>query len=67
MPAHLEAAKAGVEPYVNMAELPPEGKTVYPLLYGNAPWSAGHRRRNDAFWMAGDFGCMANASVDRWR
>jgi hypothetical protein len=21
----------------------------------------------DAFWMAGDFRCMANASIDKWR
>lgn len=68
MPAHLEAAKAGVEPYATWLKLPPEGKTDYPLLSGNAPVEmlviGGG---TDAFWMAGDFRCMANVSVDRWR
>ncbi|MFC1948190.1 hypothetical protein ACFLXY_09755 [Chloroflexota bacterium] len=68
MPAHLESAKAGVEPYASWLKLPPEGKTEYPLITKNSPIEmlviGGG---TDAFWMAGDFRCMANASVDKWR
>ena len=68
MPAHLESAKAGVEPYATWLKLPPEGKTEYPLITKNSPVEmlviGGG---TDAFWMAGDFRCMANASIDKWR
>ena len=68
MPAHLESAKAGVEPYASWLKLPPEGKTEYPLITKNSPVEmlviGGG---TDAFWMAGDFRCMANASIDKWR
>jgi hypothetical protein len=68
MPKNLESAKAGMEPFASWLKLPPEGKTTYPLLSGNAPAEmlviGGG---TDAFWMAGDFRCMANASVDKWR
>ena len=68
MPAHLESAKTGVEPYASWLKLPPEGKTEYPLITKNSPVEmlviGGG---TDAFWMAGDFRCMANASIDKWR
>ena len=68
MPAHLESAKAGIEPYASWLKLPPEGKTEYPLITKNSPVEmlviGGG---TDAFWMAGDFRCMANASIDKWR
>ena len=68
MPKDLEAAKAGVEPFASWLQLPPGGKTTYPLISANSPveilvMGGG----TDAFWMVGDFRCMANASVDRWR
>jgi hypothetical protein len=68
MPKDLESARAGVEPFASWQKLPPEGKTAYPLLSGNSPVEllvVGGG--TDAFWMAGDFRCMANASVDKWR
>ena len=68
MPADLEAAKAGVEPFASWLKLPPEGKTAYPLITKNSTVEmlvVGGG--TDAFWMAGDFRCMANASVDKWR
>jgi hypothetical protein len=68
MPAHLEAGQAGVEPYASWLKLPPEGKTEYPLITKNSSVETlVIGGGTDAFWMAGDFRCMANASVDRWR
>lgn len=68
MPAHLEAANAGVEPYASWLKLPPEGKTDYPLITKNSPVETlVIGGGTDAFWMAGDFRCMVNASVDKWR
>jgi hypothetical protein len=68
MPDHLKSAKAGIEPYASWLKLPPEGKTGYPLISSNSPVEilviGGG---TDAFWMTGDFRCMANASVDKWR
>ncbi len=68
MPKDLESAKAGIEPFASWLKLPPEGKTTYPLISNNAPAEmlviGGG---TDAFWMAGDLRCMANASVDKWR
>jgi len=68
MPAHLDAAKAGIEPFASWLKLPPEGKTTYPLITKNSPVEilviGGG---TDAFWLAGDFRCMANASVDKWK
>jgi len=68
MPDDLESAKAGVEPFASWLNLPPEGKTTHPLISSNAPVEmlvVGGG--TDAFWMAGDFRCMATASVDKWR
>ena len=68
MPAHLESAKAGIEPYASWLKLPPEGKTEYPLITKNSPVETlVIGGGTDAFWMAGDFRCMANASIDKWR
>ncbi|MBN2240550.1 MAG: hypothetical protein JW712_12320 [Dehalococcoidales bacterium] len=68
MPKDLDAAREGVEPYASWLKLPPEGKTGYPLLSVYSPVEmlviGGG---TDAFWMAGDFRYMANASIDTWR
>jgi hypothetical protein len=68
MPNDLESARAGVEPFASWLKLPPEAKTTHPLIHLNTPveilvLGGG----TDAFWMAGDFSCMASASVDKWR
>jgi|WetSurMetagenome_2_1015567.scaffolds.fasta_scaffold32579_1 hypothetical protein len=68
MPDHLESAKAGVEPFASWLKLPPGAKTNHPLILNNATVEimvVGGG--TDAFWMAGDFSCMATASVDNWR
>ncbi|OGN90043.1 MAG: hypothetical protein A2158_06340 [Chloroflexi bacterium RBG_13_46_14] len=68
MPDDLESARAGVEPFASWLKLPPEGKTKHPLIPSNATVEmlvVGGG--TDAFWMAGDFSCMAAASVDKWR
>jgi hypothetical protein len=68
MPDDLESARGGVEPFASWLNLPPEGKTTHPLVSSNAPVEmlvVGGG--TDAFWMAGDFRCMATASVDKWR
>jgi len=68
MPADLESAKAGIEPFAYWLKLPPGAKTTHPLILSNATIEilvVGGG--TDAFWMAGDFSCMATASVDKWR
>jgi hypothetical protein len=68
MPADLESAKAGIEPFASWLKLPPGAKTTHPLILNNATVEilvVGGG--TDAFWMAGDFSCMAMASVDKWR
>jgi hypothetical protein len=68
MPADLESARAGVEPFASWLKLPPGAKTTHPLILNNATVEimvVGGG--TDAFWMAGDFNCMATASVDKWR
>jgi hypothetical protein len=68
MPDDLEAARAGIEPFTSLLKLPPEVDSPRPLILSNAPVEilvVGGG--TDAFWMAGDFYCLASASVDRWR
>jgi hypothetical protein len=68
MPDDLESARAGVEPFASWLKLPPGAKTTHPLILNNATVEimvVGGGA--DAFWMAGDFNCMATASVDEWR
>lgn len=68
MPDDLKSAGAGVEPFASWLKLPPEAKTTHPLILKKAPVEimvVGGG--TDAFWMAGDFYCMASASVDKWR
>jgi hypothetical protein len=68
MPDDLESARAGVEPFASWLKLPPGAKTTHPLILNSATVEimvVGGGA--DAFWMAGDFNCMATASVDEWR
>ena len=68
MPDDLEAARAGIEPFASLLKLPPEVDSPRPLILSNAPVEilvVGGG--TDAFWMAGDFYCLASASVDQWR
>ncbi len=68
MPDNLEAARKGMEPFASWLKLPPGAKTTHPLILNNATVEilvVGGG--TDAFWMAGDFSCMATASVDQWR
>ncbi len=68
MPDDLESAKAGIEPFASMLRQPPEAKSPRPLILQDAPVEilvVGGG--TDAFWMAGDFFCLASASVDMWR
>jgi hypothetical protein len=68
MPDDLESAKAGVEPFASWLKLLPGAKTTHPLILNNATVEimvVGGG--TDAFWMAGDFSCMATALVDNWR
>jgi hypothetical protein len=68
MPADLESARAGIEPFASWLKLPPGAKTTHPLILNNATVEimvVGGG--TDAFWMVGDFSCMATASVDKWR
>ncbi len=68
MPGDLEAAKAGAEPFASLLKLPPEAASPRPLILRNAPVEiivVGGG--TDAFWMVGDFNCLASASVDMWR
>jgi hypothetical protein len=68
MPDDLESAKAGIEPYASLLKLPLEAASQYPLILRNSQVEilvVGGG--TDAFWMAGDFSCMATVSIDKWR
>jgi hypothetical protein len=68
MPGDLEDARAGVEPFASLLELAPEAKSQRPLILRNAPVEmVVVGEGTDAFWMGGDFSCVAFASVDMWR
>jgi hypothetical protein len=68
MPDDLESAKAGIEPFASLLKQPPEAKSPRPLILQDAPVEVlVVGGGTDAFWMAGDFFCLASASVDRWR
>ncbi len=68
MPDDLESARAGIEPFASFLKLPPEVDSQRPLILSNVPVEilvVGGG--TDAFWMAGDFNCLASVSVDMWR
>jgi hypothetical protein len=68
MPDDLISARAGIEPFASLLKLPTEAKAPRPLILQDAPIEilvVGGG--TDAFWMAGDFYCLASASVDMWR
>ncbi len=68
MPDDLESARNGIEPFTSWLKFPPGAKTTHPLILNNATVEilvVGGG--TDAFWMTGDFSCMATASVDKWR
>jgi len=68
MPGDLESAKAGAEPFASLLKLPPETPSPRPLILRNAPVEiVVVGGGTDAFWMVGDFNCLASASVDMWR
>jgi hypothetical protein len=68
MPDDLESAKAGIEPFASLLKLPPEAKSPRPLILQDAPVEVlVVGGGTDAFWMAGDFFCLASTSVDMWR
>lgn len=68
MPGDLESARAGKEPFASLLKLPPEMDSQRPLILSNAPVEiVVVGGGTDAFWMAGDFYCLASASVDIWR
>ncbi len=68
MPGDLESARAGIEPFATLLKLPPEARAPRPLMLSNAPVEiVVVGGGTDAFWMAGDFNCLASASVDMWR
>jgi hypothetical protein len=68
MPDDLESAKAGIEPFASLLKLPTEAKSPRPLILQDAPVEiVVVGGGTDAFWMAGDFYCLASASVDMWR
>ena len=68
MPDDLESARAGIEPFASLLKQPPEAKAPRQLILQDAPVEilvVGGG--TDAFWMTGDFFCLASASVDMWR
>jgi len=68
MPGDLESARSGIEPFAAQLKLPPEVDSQRPLILSDAPVEllvVGGG--TDAFWMTGDFYCLASASVDMWR
>jgi hypothetical protein len=68
MPDDLESGRAGIEPFASLLKLPPEAKSPRPLILRDAPIEiVVVGGGTDAFWMAGDFFCLASASVDMWR
>jgi hypothetical protein len=68
MPDDLESARAGIEPFASLLKLPLEAKSPRPLILQDAPIEiVVVGGGTDAFWMAGDFYCLASASVDMWR
>jgi hypothetical protein len=68
MPDDLEAGKAGIEPFASLLKLPPEAESPRPLILQDAPVEiVVVGGGTDAFWMAGDFFCLASSSVDSWR
>ena len=68
MPDDLESGRAGIEPFSSLLKLPPEAKSPRPLILQDAPVEiVVVGGGTDAFWMAGDFFCLASASVDMWR
>jgi hypothetical protein len=67
-PADLRSAKEGVEPFASLLKLSPDAKSPYRLVQPDLSVEiivVGGG--TDAFWMAGDFGYLASASVDDWR
>jgi hypothetical protein len=67
-PDDLKAAESGVEPFASMLKLPPEAKSPQPLIKPRAPVEiivVGEE--TDQPWQAGEFHCVATASVDKWR
>lgn len=68
MPDDLESAKAGKEPFASLLKLPLESESPRSLILQDAPIEiVVVGGGTDAFWMAGDFFCLASASVDMWR
>jgi hypothetical protein len=68
MPDDLVSAKAGIEPFASLLKLPTEAKSPRPLILQDAPIEiVVVGGGTDAFWMTGDFYCLASASVDVWR
>jgi len=68
MPDDLDSARAGIEPFASLLKQPPEAASPRPLILQDAPveiFVVGGG--TDAFWMTGDFFCLASASVDMWR
>jgi hypothetical protein len=63
MPYDLESGRAGIEPFASLLKLPPEAKSPRPLILRDAPIEiVVVGGGTDAFWMAGDFFCLASAS-----
>ncbi len=68
MPDDLESGRKGCEPFASLLKLPPESKSPRPLILQDAPIEiVVVGGGTDAFWMAGDFFCLASASVDMWK
>ncbi len=68
MPDDLVSAKAGIEPFASLLRLPTEAKSPRPLILQDAVIEiVVVGGGTDAFWMTGDFRCLASASVDMWR
>jgi hypothetical protein len=67
-PDALKNARAGIEPFASLLNLPLEAKSPEPLIRHEAPVEiAVVGGETDQVWQTGDFGCVAMASIDRWR